>query len=60
MEMNQTKLMGYGIVALMVFSLAAMLIWGIGANERLIPVALFSVSMSIAVIFFDEWFKKEG
>jgi len=45
---------GIVTIALMLTSLAGMMVVGIG--ENLVPLALFSLSFSVAIVLFGTWF----
>jgi hypothetical protein len=58
MEWDEKKI-GLAVLAAMIISMIGMASFGIGQNEKLIFLAIFSVTVSIAVLFFGEWFERE-
>lgn len=48
---------GIVTIALMLTSLAGMVVTGIGENP--IPLAMFSITLSIAIVLFGTWFTDE-
>ncbi|MFH0956786.1 MAG: hypothetical protein V1813_02905 [Candidatus Aenigmatarchaeota archaeon] len=48
------ELAGIVTIALMFTSLAGMVVTGMG--NGLVPLALFSISLSIAIVLFGTWF----
>ncbi len=52
MELDKIKL---AVIGLMLFSMAAIIYWGIGGNEKALTLILFSASIGFAALFFDDW-----
>jgi hypothetical protein len=58
MERKQKlEMAGIVTIALMLTSLAGMVVTGIGENP--IPLAMFSITLSIAIVLFGTWFTDE-
>jgi len=56
MELDKIKL---AVIGLMLFSMAAIIYWGIGGNEKALTLILFSASIGFAALFFDDWTERE-
>ncbi len=57
MEWDEKKV-GFVVVAVMLLSFVWMVMTGISAGN-LIPLVVFSVSLSFAVVLFGDWFGKK-
>jgi len=57
MELEEKKV-GLFLMAAMIISFVWMVMTGISAGN-IIPVAVFSVSLSAIVVLFGDWFKNE-
>ena len=51
---------GLGVLAVMIASLAGIVIYGAGPNERSIFLIIFSITIAFSLLFFEDWFEKEG
>ena len=53
------KKVGLGVLGTMLLSLAGIIYFGVGANERSLFLIIFSVAIAFSVLFFEEWFETE-
>ena len=57
MELDEKKV-GLAVIAVMLVSFIWMITTGIAAGN-IIPLIIFSVSLSTAVVLFGDWFRSE-
>jgi len=53
------KMIGIAVIAVMVLSMAGMLVFGIGQESGFVLIAAFSASIAFAAVLFEQWFGKE-